>query len=403
MVKALIFDLGGTLVKTDEAILEAIRLALQENGIQFTNREAVINVFGHSLFKDLKTAVEISYSGKDAEDVEQKIQSCYVSFQRFFPLQVLPCFKIIPQVLEGLEALRQQGKKLAVLTAFERKEADFFLEWMKLKPYFDVVISTEDTLQHRPNPQSLLAAVSHLGFSKEECLYVGDTMLDIQFARNAGIKIACVKTGAQDNTLLEKEGPDYLVDDLKELVFVILKFGGLETKGHSQYTLRFLPSSPQYERLQKVITELSAQYSSPVFEPHVTLYGRIIGEEAEIIGRAEQLVQRLSPLIINFIGFRQREEFFRSLFMEAERTPELERAYRAAQALFEPFLHQLYQDREFIPHLSLLYGNLSPTQKENIIATLDRTLLEPSTADKLFLCRLEQEPVGMVKIKCWNL
>jgi pyrophosphatase PpaX len=124
-------------------------------------------------------------------------------------------------VIAGLKILKRKGKKLAVLTAFERPEADFFLEQMGLREYFDVVLSTEEVREHRPHPQGLLVALSHLNALPEECLYVGDTMLDIQFARNAGVKVACVKTGAQDNGLLEKEKPDYLVENFREMVSVL--------------------------------------------------------------------------------------------------------------------------------------------------------------------------------------
>ncbi|MEK6951265.1 MAG: HAD family hydrolase [Nanoarchaeota archaeon] len=218
MIKAFIFDLGGTLVTTSEAILMAIEKALQENGLEFKDRESVINVFGHSLFKDVQTAVRVSYPEADEEKIEEKIQQCYTSFQRLFPRAVISHFKVIPEVVEGLKILKQKGKKLAVLTAFERQEADFFLEQMGLREYFDVVLCTEGAIEPRPHPHGLFVVMSHLGLPPEECFYVGDTMLDVRFARNAGVKVICVKTGAQDNVLLEKEKPDYLMEDLKEMI-----------------------------------------------------------------------------------------------------------------------------------------------------------------------------------------
>ncbi|MDP3734745.1 MAG: 2'-5' RNA ligase family protein [Nanoarchaeota archaeon] len=166
-----------------------------------------------------------------------------------------------------------------------------------------------------------------------------------------------------------------------------------------QYSLWLLPPPEQYKRLQRVISKLSQQYSTPLLEPHVTLYGRIIDEEAQIIDTIRELAGRLSPPLINFNGFSLWDEFFRSIFMEAERTAELEQAYQAAHTLFEPFLHPRYRGREFIPHLSLMYGNIPTEEKGKIIASLDRDLLTSFLVDNVSLYRLRQEPAEWVKVR----
>ena len=110
-----------------------------------------------------------------------------------------------------------------MLTGFDTQETAFFLEHLQLNNYFDLILSAEDIGKHRPNPQGLLLALERLQLKKEEVLYVGDAWVDIQFARNAGVKVCCVKTGAQDNALLENEKPEYLVKDFKEMVSLLLK------------------------------------------------------------------------------------------------------------------------------------------------------------------------------------
>ena len=108
--------------------------------------------------------------------------------------------------------------KLAVVTGFDHTETEFFLDTMGLRQHFDLILSADDIVRHRPDPQGLLLAVEKLGLKKEECMYVGDTWVDILFARNAGVKVTCVKTGAQDSVLLEKERADYLVDDFRGMI-----------------------------------------------------------------------------------------------------------------------------------------------------------------------------------------
>ncbi len=215
MIKACIFDIGGTLVKTDRAILVALAQALQQEGIILRNEAAVINVFGQGQLKNVEVAIEQSYSGKDRA---QKIKACHQHFQKLFPRSVISHFEILPGVREGLQFLRAKGIKTVVLTGFDRAETTFFLKEMGLRSYFDLVLSAEDMIEHRPNPKGLLVALEKLKLKKEEVLYVGDAWVDIRFARNAGVKVACLKTGAQEVQLLEQEKPDWLVDNFSELI-----------------------------------------------------------------------------------------------------------------------------------------------------------------------------------------
>lgn len=215
MIKAFIFDVGGTLVKTDEAIFHAIGLALKENGVVLKDRKKVIHALGKNTYIIVKTAVEISYSGKD---VKEKGNICFESFKKIFPKHVITHFKLFPHVKETLELFKKRGIKLAVFTGFDRTEAKFLLEKMHLSKYFDFVVTVEDVEEPRPHPDALILAAKRLEIKVGECIYVGDTVVDIQMAKNAKMKVVCVKTGIQDNKILEKEKPDYFVKDFSEMM-----------------------------------------------------------------------------------------------------------------------------------------------------------------------------------------
>ena len=110
MIKAFIFDVGGTLVKTDEAILNALTFALKENGISFQekDKEKVIQVFGQGQLKNVQTAVEVSYLGSEKE---KKIKDCFASFKNIFPRKVMHDFALLPFVAESLDALKKTRKE----------------------------------------------------------------------------------------------------------------------------------------------------------------------------------------------------------------------------------------------------------------------------------------------------
>ncbi len=94
MIKAIIFDIGGTLVRTDNAIISSIEIALREEGIVLKDREIVINGPGRSNQVNVKNAVTSSYSGAD---LQKKVEDCFESCQ------------IPPVSVRSLRSLTQTG------------------------------------------------------------------------------------------------------------------------------------------------------------------------------------------------------------------------------------------------------------------------------------------------------
>ncbi len=165
------------------------------------------------------------------------------------------------------------------------------------------------------------------------------------------------------------------------------------------FSLWLVPSENHNKHLQDAINRLSQEYSTPLLEPHVTLYGRIVGEKAEMLEKTRELAGRISQLSIQFTGFYQSNQFFRSLFMGVKHTSELDDAYRTAQFIFESFLPSGYRGREFIPHLSLMYGNIPEEQKKRIIQSLDSFLLDSFFVNRISLYSLGEEPASWTKVQ----
>jgi pyrophosphatase PpaX len=215
MVKAVIFDIGGVLVKNDEALLEAIFLALKENGLTPTGRDEVFKVFGQSNLINVETAVKLCYSGNQFEEMVEK---CFSTFTSIFPLKVVSSFQKFPGNREALEKLAAANIKMGVFTGLNRVEAEVSLDCVGLKDFFTAIVTVDDVKNTRPDPEGLLAVSARLDCKLDECIYVGDTVADIQMAKNAKVPIVCVKTGVQSNELLEKYNPEYFVDNLTDML-----------------------------------------------------------------------------------------------------------------------------------------------------------------------------------------
>lgn len=128
-----------------------------------------------------------------------------------------------------------------------------------------------------------------------------------------------------------------------------------------------MPTGEIASELSKTISQLSKQYSAPLFPPHMTLMGDIYDSEKEMIERTQQLASRIHPFQVTLTTVDYLDVYFRCLFLRAEETPALLQANQVARTIF----HR-EQEPRFMPHLSLLYGNFDVETKKQMIETIGR-------------------------------
>jgi len=135
----------------------------------------------------------------------------------------------------------------------------------------------------------------------------------------------------------------------------------------SSYSLWLMPSGEIRQRLAGTILELSRQYATPAFEPHVTLASSIVDPVREATAKMRELARRIPPFPVRLAPVEGLDEYFRCLFVRVATTHPILRANKVAREVF-----RLAQQPAFMPHLSLLYGNLPVSVKQRIITSLDR-------------------------------
>jgi predicted alpha/beta hydrolase family esterase len=137
-----------------------------------------------------------------------------------------------------------------------------------------------------------------------------------------------------------------------------------ETTG---YHLFFLPPDPLRSELELLIHSLAEKMGGPAFIPHVSLLSEIDSGmgEVEIIKKADLLVSTLQPFSLRFGRVGRDDAFFRSLFVCISESNELQKARTKAVEIFG-----MHDAAKYSPHLSLLYGDYSDTQKDEIEASL---------------------------------
>ena len=150
----------------------------------------------------------------------------------------------------------------------------------------------------------------------------------------------------------------------------------------STFHLWLVPTGEVSDRLAGVVSDLSASYHGPEFKPHLTLLGKLEGEEESLADLTKQLARALHPFEVRLKKPGHEAHYFRCLFLPVEPSPTLLAAHRRAKQIFDG-------TSAFDPHVSLLYGLFSESQKQEIIKTLPPNLPDSFPLSRLQLIRAE--------------
>ena len=202
-----LFDLDGTLIDSGAIILASMRHATRTVLEREIPDDVLIShVGGSSLHEQMRVI--------DAERVEELVDS-YREHNE--PLhETLACFDGMLQVLD---TLRAEGRRLGIVTAKRRVTLDLAFARLPLEQYFDVVVTSEQTEHHKPHPEPILLALDRLGAQPHEAAYVGDSPFDMGAARAAGVKAVAVSWGGIHP--LDELDADVVVESPEELLDVL--------------------------------------------------------------------------------------------------------------------------------------------------------------------------------------
>ena len=150
------------------------------------------------------------------------------------------------------------------------------------------------------------------------------------------------------------------------------------------FHLWIVPTGEVYDRLADVIADLSARHHGPAFNPHLTLLGRLEGEEASLVDRTRQFARALQPFEVRLKEPGHEAQYFRCLFLPAEPSSPLLEAHQRATQIFDT-----QPTSAFDPHVSLLYGMFPESLKQEIIKALPPGLPGIFPVSRLQLIRAE--------------
>jgi pyrophosphatase PpaX len=205
-ISTIIFDIDGVLIDSNKIIIEAYRKTSKKLGLRIPSDSEIIGVLG----KPLKEIVTILWPNFNKELLIKEYRKLFLDKNLF----ILP----VDGAVGAVEKLKKSDLKLGLLSGkikffIEKhlREAGFDLN------LFDIVLPYEATKNHKPHPEPLLFACKKLNVKPREVLYIGDSQLDYECAKNAKVHYVGVLTGCLSEEELREMGVENIIPSVSDL------------------------------------------------------------------------------------------------------------------------------------------------------------------------------------------
>jgi phosphoglycolate phosphatase-like HAD superfamily hydrolase len=210
-IELVVFDLDGTLVSSHETIYRATIHALKEVNLNAEiPRDRFINMIGLH-FEDIFS--NLGFSVPDFDQFLSIYKSVYFNFIGFS--------SVYCGVEELLDSLIGRRIKTALLTTKSQDQSELILKHFSLFEKFDYVMGRRPGIPHKPSPEPLLKICRDTGTGTINTLIAGDSEMDILCGKSAGTQTCAVTYGYRSKGDLEKEKPDFLIDNIIEIAHIV--------------------------------------------------------------------------------------------------------------------------------------------------------------------------------------
>lgn len=203
--KTFIFDIDGTLIDTESALLKSWHDTLNEYGYNYSIEE-LRNVLGVTMktgLQRLGAKVDNNYAYNWQKNYKRLAPNC-----RYFN-----------GIKEMLFKLKSLGYILGIVSSRCRQEYNMYFNQFDFDQLFSYVILEDDTDKHKPDPMPLLKFMEISNSSSKECIYIGDMPSDIQCANNANVTSALVKWNGSN---VSTQNTDLVLKSVNDLIDLAL-------------------------------------------------------------------------------------------------------------------------------------------------------------------------------------
>lgn len=208
MKKLILYDLDGTIVDTRQDIIKGVRYALETlKGPELTDDEIkdCVGTGLHALIKQVFRTEDEKLADRGSK-----------LYRGHYKKHMLDHTHLYTGARECLEYFKD--RKQAVITNKPNPFSSQILEALGVAHYFIAILAGDNGLPFKPDPAAIHHLMEATGATEEETLFVGDSPIDIQAARNAGVEVVTLSHGFASEATLREAKPDHIVHNFDELL-----------------------------------------------------------------------------------------------------------------------------------------------------------------------------------------
>ncbi len=208
--KAVIFDLDGTLLDTLQDLYASVNHALTPYGLPNRSKDEVRQFLGNGIRRLIELSVPEGCDAQCTEDV-------LAEFRAYYLVHSLDSTRPYAGVEDMLDKCRALGLRTAIVSnklnpAVQDLRDRFFADKV------DTAVGETNGTRRKPAPDMVLKVMAELGVSCGEAVYVGDSEVDLQTARNASLPCIAVSWGFRGRDFLERQGAETIIDNPTDLM-----------------------------------------------------------------------------------------------------------------------------------------------------------------------------------------
>lgn len=219
-VKAVVIDLDGTLLDTAGDLADAAEAMLRELHLPPVPLDEIKTYIGNGVSRLVKRCLTRDMHG---EPEPALFELALASFEKHYGAHVCRRSRPYPGVVEGLQAMRAAGYRLACITNKAARFTHPLLEATGLIDYFELILSGDTLPKKKPDPMPLLHACRVFAIEPADLLLIGDSLNDTQAARAAGCHVFCVPYGYNRGRPVAELDVDAVVPSLADAARMIAR------------------------------------------------------------------------------------------------------------------------------------------------------------------------------------
>lgn len=216
MIKLLIYDLDGTLIDSREDIANAVNAALAALRLPPLPKHLICTFVGNGVTHLIRKSLE--KAGSQKNQLEDGIRL----YRDHYSKHLLDHTRLYPSAKPVLEYFKD--RKQGVITNKPEDFSNTILNHLGVYSYFFRVTGGDSKFQKKPSPEAVIEMMAAVGAERNETVLIGDSAIDVETGKNAGVKTIAVTYGFGTLEEIQSAGPDVILNDLSELKKSVLYY-----------------------------------------------------------------------------------------------------------------------------------------------------------------------------------